>query len=49
MLHPPAPIEMTATMRTGERYELRVTFMGRIPIEVDTFVPPYLHCSVSAM
>lgn len=39
---------MTATMRTGERYELRVTFMGRVPIEADTFVPPYLHPAAAA-
>ena len=39
--HPPVPIEMTATMSTGERYELRVTSMRRTPIEADTFVVPY--------
>ena len=39
--HPPVTIEMTATMSTGERYELRVTSMRRTPIEADTFVVPY--------
>lgn len=40
LTHPPVPIEMIATMNTGERYELRVTSMRRTPIEADTFVVP---------
>lgn len=41
LAHPPVAIEMTAVANTGERYEMRVTSMRRIPIEADTFAVPY--------